>query len=258
MYLDKIIHSHRSAAAHEQRNLDDLVEQVSSLPQTRGFERHLRQASTQHLAVIAEIKRKSPSKGDLFASLDPSVVAQQYESGGASCLSVLTDQQYFGGSVTDLQQARSATTLPVVRKDFTVSEFDVVDARLMGADCVLLIAAVLSANELKRFHDLATEIGLDVLIETHDESELDRVLGVGAILIGVNQRDLTTFEVDHQRAERMAALIPASAIRVAESGVRDEADARRLRNAGYDAVLVGESIVTSGDPEESVRKLLVS
>jgi indole-3-glycerol phosphate synthase len=210
------------------------------------------------LAVIAEVKRKSPSKGDLFANLDPSVVAQQYESGGASCLSVLTDQQYFGGSVTDLQQARSATTLPVIRKDFTVSEFDVVDARLMGADCVLLIAAVLSANELKRFHDLATEIGLDVLIETHDESELDRVLGVGASLIGVNQRDLTTFEVDHQRAERMAALIPASAIRVAESGVRDETDARRLRNAGYDAVLVGESIVTSGDPEESVRKLLVS
>jgi indole-3-glycerol phosphate synthase len=117
---------------------------------------------------------------------------------------------------------------------------------------------VLSASELKRFHDLATEVGLDVLIETHDESELDRVLGVGASLIGVNQRDLTTFEVDHQRAERMAALIPASAIRVAESGVRDAGDARRLRNAGYDAVLVGESIVTSGDPVESVRKLLVS
>lgn len=211
----------------------------------------------QHLAVIAEIKRKSPSKGDLFASLDPSVVARQYESGGASCLSVLTDQQFFGGSVADLQQASSATTLPVIRKDFTVSEFDVVDARLMGADCVLLIAAVLSANELKRFHDLATEIGLDVLIETHDESELDRTLGVGARLIGVNQRDLATFEVDHQRAERMAALIPTSAVRIAESGVRDAADAQRLRSAGYDAVLVGESIVTSGDPEESVRKLLV-
>jgi indole-3-glycerol phosphate synthase len=145
----------------------------------------------------------------------------------------------------------------VIRKDFTVSEFDVVDARLMGADCVLLIAAVLSANELKRFHDLATEIGLDVLIETHDESELDRTLGVGARLIGVNQRDLATFEVDHQRAERMAALIPTSAVRIAESGVRDAADAQRLRSAGYDAVLVGESIVTSGDPEESVRKLLV-
>ena len=258
MYLDKIIHSHRSAAAHEQRNLDDLVEQALSLPVTRGFERHLRQTSDQHLAVIAEIKRKSPSKGDLFACLDPSVVARQYESGGASCLSVLTDQQFFGGSVTDLQQARSATDLPVIRKDFTVSEFDVVDTRLMGADCVLLIAAVLSASELQRFHDLATEIGLDVLIETHDESELDRVLGVGARLVGVNQRDLRTFEVDHQRAERMAALIPTSAIRIAESGVRDVADAQRLRNAGYDAVLVGESIVTSGDPEESVRKLLVA
>jgi indole-3-glycerol phosphate synthase len=258
LYLDKIIHSHRSAAAHEQRNLDDLVEQAEALPVARGFERHLRQASSRHLAVIAEIKRKSPSKGDLFASLDPAVVARQYESGGATCLSVLTDQQFFGGSVADLQQARSATTLPVIRKDFTVSEFDVVDARLMGADCVLLIAAVLSASELKRFHDLATAIGLDVLVETHDESELDRVVEVGARLIGVNQRNLLTFEVDHQRAERMAALIPSSSIRVAESGVRDAADAQRLRNAGYDAVLVGESIVTSGDPVESVRKLLVA
>jgi indole-3-glycerol phosphate synthase len=258
LYLDKIIHSHRSAAAHEQRNLDDLVEQAESLPVARGFERHLRQASSRHLAVIAEIKRKSPSKGDLFASLDPAVVARQYESGGATCLSVLTDQQFFGGSVADLQQASSATTLPVIRKDFTVSEFDVVDARLMGADCVLLIAAVLSASELKRFHDLATAIGLDVLVETHDESELDRVVEVGARLIGVNQRNLLTFEVDHQRAERMAALIPSSSIRVAESGVRDAADAQRLRSAGYDAVLVGESIVTSGDPVESVRKLLVA
>ena len=258
MYLDKIIHSHRSAAAHEQRNLDDLVEQAESLPVSRGFERHLRQASSRHLAVIAEIKRKSPSKGDLYASLDPAVVARQYESGGATCLSVLTDQQFFGGSVADLQQASSATTLPVIRKDFTVSEFDVVDARLMGADCVLLIAAVLSASELKRFHDLATAIGLDVLVETHDESELDRVVEVGARLIGVNQRNLLTFEVDHQRAERMAALIPSSSIRVAESGVRDAADAQRLRSAGYDAVLVGESIVTSGDPVESVRKLLVA
>lgn len=258
MYLDQIIHSHRSAAAREQRNLDDLVGQALALPATRGFENHLRQASTQHLAVIAEIKRKSPSKGDLFAGLDPSIVARQYELGGASCLSVLTDQQFFGGSIEDLQRARSVTTLPVIRKDFTVSEFDVIDARLMGADCVLLIAAVLSASELKRFHGLATTIGLDVLVETHDESELDHVLEVGARLIGVNQRNLMTFEVDHQRAERMAALIPTSAIRVGESGVRDAADAQRLRNAGYDAVLVGESIITSGDLEDSVRKLLVA
>ena len=170
---------------------------------------------------------------------------------------MLTDVDFFGGSVDDLVQARTATTLPVIRKDFTVSEFDVVDARLMGADCVLLIAAVLSDTELQKFHRLATDIGLDVLVETHDEQELDRALNVGATMIGVNQRDLMTFQVDHERAERMATQIPQHVVRVAESGVRDRGDAQRLRDAGYDAVLVGESIVTSGDPVHSVRDLMV-
>jgi indole-3-glycerol phosphate synthase len=145
----------------------------------------------------------------------------------------------------------------VIRKDFTVSEFDVVDARLMGADCVLLIAAALDDNELSRFFDLANHVGLDVLVETHDENELERALNVGASIVGVNQRDLITFEVDHARAERMASLIPPSVIRVAESGVRDTGDARRLRDAGYDAVLVGESIVTASDPASAVRDLMV-
>jgi indole-3-glycerol phosphate synthase len=170
---------------------------------------------------------------------------------------VLTDEDFFGGSVEDLQSARARTSLPVIRKDFTVSEFDVVDARLMGADCVLLIAAALSNDELSRFFDLATHIGLDVLVETHDESELDRALNVGANIVGVNQRDLITFEVDHARAERMASLIPPTVVRVAESGVRDAHDARRLRDAGYDAVLVGESIVTAVDPVSAVRDLMV-
>jgi indole-3-glycerol phosphate synthase len=170
---------------------------------------------------------------------------------------VLTDEDFFGGSVEDLQIARASTSLPVIRKDFTVSEFDVVDARLMGADCVLLIAAALTNDELSRFFDLAMHIGLDVLVETHDESELDRALNVGANIVGVNQRDLITFEVDHARAERMASLIPPTVVRVAESGVRDAHDARRLRDAGYDAVLVGESIVTAGDPAAAVRDLMV-
>jgi len=257
LYLDKIVQSHRETAAREQRNLDDLVGQARAIPATRGFAEQLVVGSREQLCVIAEIKRKSPSKGVLHPDLNAANISALYEQGGASCLSVLTDEDFFGGSVEDLQNARASTSLPVIRKDFTVSEFDVVDARLMGADCVLLIAAALSNDELSRFFDLATHIGLDVLVETHDESELDRALNVGANIVGVNQRDLTTFEVDHARAERMASLIPPTVIRVAESGVRDAREARRLRDAGYDAVLVGESIVTASDPAAAVRDLMV-
>ena len=257
MYLDNIVQSHREKAAREHRNLDELVAQAGLLPATRGFAEQLVVGSREQLCVIAEIKRKSPSKGVLHPDLIASNISALYEQGGASCLSVLTDEHFFGGSVEDLQRARASTSLPVIRKDFTVSEFDVVDARLMGADCVLLIAAVLTNDELSRFFDLAMHIGLDVLVETHDESELDRALNVGANIVGVNQRDLITFEVDHARAERMASLIPPTVVRVAESGVRDAHDARRLRDAGYDAVLVGESIVTAVDPVSAVRDLLV-
>ena len=258
MYLDKIVQSHREVASRDQRNLDDLAGQASALSSTRGFRARLVQGSRESLCVIAEIKRKSPSKGVLRANLDAAHIASLYEQGGASCLSVLTDEHFFGGSVEDLQIARASTSLPVIRKDFTVSEFDVLDARLMGADCVLLIAAVLTDDELSRFHDLAVQIGLEVLVETHDEHELERALNVGATIVGVNQRDLITFEVDHARAERMASLIPPTVVRVAESGVRNADDARRLRDAGYDAVLVGESIVTSSDPVAAVRDLKVS
>ena len=257
MYLDKIVQSHREKAAREHRNLDELVAQAGLLPATRGFAEQLVVGSREQLCVIAEIKRKSPSKGVLHPDLNASNISALYEQGGASCLSVLTDEDFFGGSVEDLQSARASTSLPVIRKDFTVSEFDVVDARLMGADCVLLIAAALTDDELSRFFDLAMHIGLDVLVETHDESELDRALNVGANIVGVNQRDLITFEVDHARAERMASLIPPTVVRVAESGVRDAHDARRLRDAGYDAVLVGESIVTAVDPVSAVRDLMV-
>ena len=258
MYLDKIVQSHREVASRDQRNLDDLAGQASALSSTRGFRARLVQGSRESLCVIAEIKRKSPSKGVLRANLDAAHIASLYEQGGASCLSVLTDEHFFGGSVEDLQIARASTSLPVIRKDFTVSEFDVLDARLMGADCVLLIAAALTDDELTRFHDLSVQIGLEVLVETHDEHELERALNVGANIVGVNQRDLITFEVDHARAERMASLIPPTVVRVAESGVRNADDARRLRDAGYDAVLVGESIVTSSNPVAAVRDLKVA
>ena len=208
------------------------------------------------LGVIAEIKRRSPSKGDLNIGLDPASLAATYEAGGAACLSVLTDEAHFGGSIADLEQARDACGLPVIRKDFTVCELDVIDARLMGADAVLLIAAALSDGELLRFHDLAVGIGLDALVEIHDEAELERALAVGATLIGVNQRDLVTFEVDQERAVRMAGAIPGGAVKVAESGVRGAADARALRSAGYDAILVGETLVTSGDPAAAIAELI--
>ncbi len=211
--------------------------------------------ATGGVAVIGEVKRRSPSKGDLLADLDPEALAREYEVGGASCLSVLTDEAWFGGSIADLQSARSATLLPVIRKDFTVDPRDVVDARIMGADCVLLIAAALDDAELRDFRTLAEEVGLDALIEIHDEAELGRALAVNGDLIGVNQRDLVTFQVDQQRALRLAPQIPSGVVRVAESGVRDAGDAARLAGAGYHALLVGETLVTSNDPAREIRRL---
>jgi len=168
---------------------------------------------------------------------------------------VLTDREFFGGSASDLTEARAVTKLPVLRKDFTVAPHDVCDARLMGADCVLLIAAALNGGELRTYHELAMEVGLDALVEVHDEGELDVALEIGATLIGVNQRDLVTFEVDHERAVRLAAAIPDGVVKVAESGVRGGADAQSLRAAGYHAVLVGETLVTAADPVRAIHEL---
>jgi len=255
-YLDTIVAAHRAAAARDDRRLEELVEEAGALPAARGFAAALR--GRDSLAVISEIKRRSPSKGDLFPDLDPAVLARTYEAGGAACLSVLTDAEFFGGSVADLQAARAACDLPVLRKDFTVDARDVVDARLMGADAVLLIVAALSDAELRAFHELATAVGLDALVEVHDAGELDRALAVGAGLIGVNQRDLATFTVDRELAAKLRPSMPDDAVAVAESGVRDAVDARSLRAAGYDAVLVGESLVTSADPAAAVRELQCS
>jgi len=255
LYLAKILDRHRAAAQSDSRRLSQLIDEAKTVAPTRGFIQRLRDDSLHQLAVIAEIKRRSPSKGVLREGVDASDLARTYESGSASCLSVLTDDVSFGGSVDDLLQARVATALPVLRKDFTVSELDVCDARIMGADCVLLIAAALSQPELVAFHQLAIEIGLDVLVETHDETEVERALLTGATMIGVNQRDLVTFQVDHERAVRMASVIPIGVIRVAESGVRDANDAQSLRDAGYEAVLVGESLVVSNDPASVIASL---
>ena len=252
-YLDRILAAHRAGAAADDRAMAPLVAEARAQSLPRGFAAALRDA--EGLAVIAEVKRRSPSRGDLAAELDPAALAQAYERGGAACLSVLTDAEFFGGSPDDLRAARAATRLPVLRKDFTVSPADVCDARIMGADAVLLIAAALDDDELADLHTLAVDIGLDALVEVHDEAELDRALAAGAHVVGVNQRDLVTFEVDNERAVRVGAAIPPTVVRVAESGVRGPDDAAALAAAGFDAVLVGELLVSSGDPAAAVELL---
>jgi indole-3-glycerol phosphate synthase len=252
-YLDAILRAHRERVAADRRSAVALARAAADGPAVRSFTGALRAPG---LSVVAEIKRRSPSKGDLRSTLDPALLAKEYELGGAAALSVLTDADYFGGSPGDLAGARAACELPVLRKDFTVSEADVYDARAMGADAVLLIAAALDGGELASFHSLAVELGLTALVEVHDEDELARAIDAGASVIGVNQRDLRTFEVDTARAVRVAQAIPAGVIKVAESGIHGAADAAALHGAGYDAILVGEHLVTSGDPTGAVRELV--
>ena len=254
-YLDRILAAHRETASLDGRSLDDLLDSARSCEEPRGFIRALVRGTPDEIAVIAEIKRRSPSRGDLDTGLDPATVAGQYATGGAACLSVLTDESFFDGSAGDLRAARLAVDLPVLRKDFTVDARDVCDARIMGADAVLLIAAALDDREMADFHALSAELGMDTLVEVHDEAELERALAIGASLVGVNQRDLSTFEVDPGRAIRMAPLMPEGVVRVAESGIKDETAALALKQAGYHALLVGEALVTAGDRAGAVRAL---
>jgi indole-3-glycerol phosphate synthase len=254
-YLADIVASHRAQALEDRRDPDELATRAATLPAPRDFIAGLQGSG---ISCIAEIKRRSPSKGAIAPDLQPEVVAKEYVAGGASCLSVLTDQKYFGGSVEDLHAAREAAGLPVLRKDFTVAEVDVVEARLMGADAVLLIVGALHDDELARFLARASALGLAALVEVHDAAELDRALAAGARLVGVNQRDLRTFTVDEDRARDLAARIPADIVAVAESGIRDGDDARRLADAGYDAILVGESLVRSPDRAAALRALIGS
>jgi indole-3-glycerol phosphate synthase len=255
-YLDRILVAHRAAAAAEARRPEELAAASAAGPPVRGFAARLAAvAAAGDLAVIAEVKRHSPSKGDIDAGLDPAQVAADYERGGAACLSVLTDREFFHGSSDDLAAARAATRLPVLRKDFTVSAADVHDARAMGADAVLLIVAALDDPELSELHALVLSLGMDALVEVHDEAELARALAVGASLVGVNQRDLVTFAVDTERAERLAAAIPEGVTAVAESGIDGPESAARLAAAGYHAVLVGETLVRSSDRATAVAAL---
>jgi indole-3-glycerol phosphate synthase len=257
-YLDKILASHREAARADDRDVSVLVEEAQKCPPARGFAAALRNGT--HVgrggpAVIAEIKRRSPSKGPLGPDLVAGVLAKSYAGAGAACLSVLTDNEFFGGSAEDLAEARAAVELPVLRKDFTVSAADVCDARLMGADALLLIVGALSQGELAELLQLARHLGLDALVEVHDEAEAEQALSAGAEMVGVNQRDLVTFSVDTDRAVRVSAALPGTVVRVAESGIRTRDDVRRLADAGFDAVLVGEALVTASDPGAALASL---
>ena len=252
-YLDRIVAAHRKVAAGDDRPIAPLLEAAHAAPPARSFAAAL--VAAGGLAVIAEIKRRSPSRGDLAPDLVPAEVARAYQAGGAAALSVLTDAEFFAGSPADLAEARAACSLPVLRKDFTVDRRDVLDARIMGADAVLLIAAVLDDADLAMMLALAGEVGIDALVEVHDEEEADRALAAGATVVGVNQRDLITFAVDPDRARRLAPRLAAATVRVAESGVSGPGDAGRLAEAGYDAVLVGEWLVTSADRQGAVDSL---
>ena len=250
-YLDALGEFHRRRAAADDRDwrarLDSLV------PAGPSLEAALR-SDPSHVAVIAEVKRKSPSKGWLAATLDAAAIARQYESAGATAISVLTDTENFGGSLDDLRAVSAAVTVPRLRKDFTVCENDVLDAVDAGAGGVLLIVALLSDDELKRYFQLATRVGVDVLVEVHDASEVTRARAIGARVIGINQRDLHSFHVDTERAARLAASLPEDVVRVCESGLANRSDVERAAAAGFHAVLVGEAFVTNVDPAAVVRE----
>ena len=207
-------------------------------------------------AIIAEIKKASPSKGILALDFDPAATARAYQQGGAAALSVLTDEPYFQGSLDDLATARATTTLPVLRKDFTIDGVHVIEAAALNADAILLIAAILTETELRNFRELAEQYRIAALVEVHDEDDLSLAIASGARVIGVNNRNLHTFEVDLETSLQLATLIPTDTIRVAESGIHTAADIRRLRDAGYHAFLVGERLMKSPDPAAAIRDLL--
>ncbi len=219
----------------------------------RGFRKAL---EAKRPAIIAEIKKASPSAGLIQANFKPGEIARKYEEAGAACLSVLTDKQFFQGSLDDLVEARSSCGLPVLRKDFTLDPYHLLQAAAAGADCVLLIVAALDDSELEELLSRAKELDLDVLVEVHDEAELERALRTSADMIGVNNRNLKTLEVSLDTSFRLAARIPEGILKVSESGIRSSDDVKRLMDAGYAAFLVGESLMKQDDPGGGLAKLL--
>ncbi len=228
-----------------------------SVSQRRDFLRALTNRTPDSTpAIIAEIKKASPSRGVLSEDFDPAAIAREYERGGAAALSVLTDEKHFQGSLSDLGAARAAVRLPALRKDFTIDPYHVHQAAAYGADAILLIAAILTERQMRDFRELAARYGMAALVEVHDEDELAAAVASGARIIGVNNRDLRNFEVSLETSVRLAAKIPDGVVRVAESGIHSAADVARLRAAGYQAFLVGEHLMKSGDPASALEALL--
>ena len=244
------------AARREHVSLFELKTRAASMPPVRGFADAIeaRIASGQP-AVIAEVKKASPSKGVIRAHFDPAAIARSYEAGGAACLSVLTDVDFFQGSDEFLRQARAACALPVLRKAFIVDAWQLYEARWLGADCVLLIAAALDDARLSEFAFIAGELGMDVLVEVHDLDELERALPVPARLLGINNRNLKTFEVSLQATLDLQPMVPADRVLVTESGILARADVALMREAGVHAFLVGEAFMRAPDPGTALREL---
>jgi indole-3-glycerol phosphate synthase len=255
--LDKIVAATTARVAEAKRDADlRELERLAESHAPRGFRRALQTKSGDGVAVIAELKKASPSKGLIRAEFRPAELARELESGGAAALSVLTDEEFFQGSLKNLREASAAVSLPCLRKDFIVDEFQLLEARANQADAVLLIVAALSQDELAAFASGARKRGLDVLCEVHDEEELSRALDAGCDLVGVNSRDLKTFKVDLGVAFRLVEKIPADVVRVAESGIQSLADIARLRMAGYQAFLIGESLMRAEFPGHELTRLL--
>jgi indole-3-glycerol phosphate synthase len=259
--LDSIVAATRQRLFRNRRNSGlRALEHAAAAHTPRGFRNQLRRVAPDGIAVavIAELKKASPSKGLIRADFRPSELARELEQAGAAALSVLTDEQFFQGSLDYLRQASSSSSLPCLRKDFIVDEFQIVEARANCADAILLIVAALDQKELVALAGIARSHGLDVLCEAHDEEELQRALDAGCDLIGINSRNLRTFEVNLETAFRLADKMPATCVRVAESGIQSGADIARLRSAGYEAFLIGESLMKAEHPGEALAKLMES
>lgn len=255
--LDQIIASTRKRVEKSQREkpLSSLQRQADAhVP--RGFRRALIEQSQSRIAIIAELKKASPSRGLIRADFDPQILALDLERGGATTLSVLTDEEFFQGSLENLRRASASTKLPCLRKDFIVHEFQILEARANCADAILLIVAALSVVELRALVHRARELDLDILCEVHDESELQRAIDAGCDLIGVNSRDLRTFTVDLKTAFRLAKHMPSAVLSVAESGIHNGADIANLRAAGYRAFLIGEALMKAPSPGTALVELI--
>jgi indole-3-glycerol phosphate synthase len=257
--LDQIVGSTRRKVAEAKRGADlRELERRAERHVPRGFRRVLEEKSRAGVAVIAELKKASPSKGLIRAEFCVEALAEELEAAGAAALSVLTDEDFFQGSLENLRKASAAVKVPCLRKDFIVDEFQLLEARANSADAVLLIVAALSQREVTQLAGAASLRGLDVLCEVHDEAELQRAVDAGFDLIGVNKRDLRTFKVDTETAFRLAERLPKNVVRVAESGIGSGEDIARLRAAGYQAFLIGESLMRAERPGEALRGLVAS